>query len=406
MCSTPTLPIPETGFEDFMQRVLGPALEQPGSASSDEESQTEDRRSKVSSKPQGGQNDAIPVFVALQIPTEPVTEPAATATSDSEATTDYKVSPPEQDGCAPEPITRAEENAQDQAEPGVENATRADTDAEAALPTDKGNEQATGFQISIDKRSERTGLLRSAAEHAELQRLDVAMGNRSNEETPPDGTGGAKPDVTMIAVEQMTDSSLGEEQNFPSDGYDGVDSEQSLPASESSDPADTTMVQALNAQESSSSLEEIVEKVEASGMSELLERTERLISVASAQVRQTDASSVSLTLKPEAGVELSLQLRLRNGSVEAQAQVSAGEFTALQSEWPQLQERLAQQGIHLAPLEQSQNSANPGNAGHRWKPPQREALEPRSFPIAVSTTQQTAANTQNQSRHDGWEVWA
>ncbi|MCI0535278.1 MAG: hypothetical protein L0Z50_08620 [Verrucomicrobiales bacterium] len=70
--------------------------------------------------------------------------------------------------------------------------------------------------------------------------------------------------------------------------------------------------------------------------------------------RQTGSDRVEVILRPDAGTEISLEFRLRNGEVEACARCRQGDFQTLTAQWPQLQQTLSQQGIRLTELNDSQ----------------------------------------------------
>ena len=55
---------------------------------------------------------------------------------------------------------------------------------------------------------------------------------------------------------------------------------------------------------------------------------------------KSDAESLSVVIRPGAGTELSLELRQRNGAVEAHAILQRGDFQMLNQHWPELQAQL------------------------------------------------------------------
>lgn len=283
---------------------------------------------------------------------------------------------------------------------------RCDGQPESFDPTAKVANAVQGSEVRKGIISPGAKLMLAVSESALGQELPPNLVAPSSPGSPPDGTAAAEQQLPMIAVEQMTDASAGNEQNFPGESGEGFLPEQSLPTPENPQNVDFLAIQGLNAHEAEVGSSEVASLSDVDPGS-LLDRTERLISAASAQVRQMDAGSVSVTLKPEGGTELSLHLRLRNGSVEAQAQLTSGDLSALQSEWPQLQERLARQGIHLAPLEHSlENMAHSGNNGHSGRFFQPEEPDMATFRGEISDNRQSHFKAQQPSRHKGWEVWA
>ena len=72
-----------------------------------------------------------------------------------------------------------------------------------------------------------------------------------------------------------------------------------------------------------------------------------------------DASSLSLVLTPDGNTQLALHVEVQQGRFEVRAVLERGDFAALGAEWAQLQNRLAEQGVRLAPLV---SGAGAGNA--------------------------------------------
>lgn len=111
-----------------------------------------------------------------------------------------------------------------------------------------------------------------------------------------------------------------------------------------------------------------------------------------------------MVIHADAGTEISLELRLRNGSIEAQAQLCSGNITALQSEWPQLQERLAKQGVHLTSLQTSDRGAD-GRNGNEQQSSRRD-FDPLSLASSTTFQNQTKPSISMARTHAGWESWA
>ena len=88
-------------------------------------------------------------------------------------------------------------------------------------------------------------------------------------------------------------------------------------------------------------------------------------------LQQTNAGSLAVVLKPDGNTEISLHLKLQHGHFEAFAVLERGDFKALTSEWAQLQSRLADQGIRLAPLV-SNLPHTTGFAGGQFSSPKQQ----------------------------------
>jgi len=67
-------------------------------------------------------------------------------------------------------------------------------------------------------------------------------------------------------------------------------------------------------------------------------------------LRHTNEASLAVVVRPDGNTQLSLHFKLQHGHCEALAVLERGDFKSLSSEWAQLQGRLADQGIRLAPL--------------------------------------------------------
>jgi hypothetical protein len=93
------------------------------------------------------------------------------------------------------------------------------------------------------------------------------------------------------------------------------------------------------------------------------------------------SGAMTAVLKPDAHSELRVDLRRREGRLEIRAIMERGDSQAISEGWPELQQQLRSQGVHLLPLERpsspttSRDSADlagerPANSGSRGKNPQ------------------------------------
>lgn len=118
---------------------------------------------------------------------------------------------------------------------------------------------------------------------------------------------------------------------------------------------------------------------------------------------------MQVVIKPAAGTQISLELRQHGGTVEVQAVLQQGDFNHLNQQWSDLQQRLDQRGIRLAPLVDNGSFAgNPGNETFQQK--QGQTAEPvPDLPHfeAPAVTFAPARQPQVQTRtYPGWETWA
>ena len=153
--------------------------------------------------------------------------------------------------------------------------------------------------------------------------------------------------------------------------------------------------------------------ISASSQTELrtraLDRTHDILALHGMQLRQSNTDSLHVIIKPGAGLQLSLQMKQTSDGIEAQAILQSGNFNELNQHWAELQQRLEERGIRLAPLGQDSATANSGNENFQRQsrqPVQRDALSAGAFAefasaSAPARTMPAAADTSR-----GWEGWA
>jgi hypothetical protein len=99
-----------------------------------------------------------------------------------------------------------------------------------------------------------------------------------------------------------------------------------------------------------------------------------MVALNAVRLARSDAESLSVVIKPGGGAELSLELRQRNGVIEAQAVLQRGDFQAMNQHWPDLQQKLEERGIKLAPLG-GENSFSSGDPGQFSRPQKDQSSE-------------------------------
>ncbi len=144
----------------------------------------------------------------------------------------------------------------------------------------------------------------------------------------------------------------------------------------------------------------------------VLERTEHLISTHLLRFKELAADSVSAVLRPDPQTELLLKVSFREGRVEAQAQLQTGDYTALSSQWQELQQKLAAQGVRLTSLARHPGLMEIplGGFGHSANQTPRQRVAPpapvpelrRVAPVAKTPDRAARAATAPL----GWESWA
>ncbi len=142
---------------------------------------------------------------------------------------------------------------------------------------------------------------------------------------------------------------------------------------------------------------------------QLVERTHDLISAHALRVQEAKTDSMSVVLKPDSGTELSLQLRQKDGVVEAQAMLSQGDHQLLNQHWADLQARLELRGIKLSPLggEGTLNSGNfSSENGGQQRSPTREETADHAAAFAEFAAITGGASARLATSVRGWESWA
>jgi hypothetical protein len=141
-----------------------------------------------------------------------------------------------------------------------------------------------------------------------------------------------------------------------------------------------------------------------------VERTQDMVSLHALRMVETKADSVSVVIRPGAGTELSLELRHRNGVVEAAAVLQRGDFQLMNQHWPELQQKLEQRGIKLSALggEGNFSAADNGSFSRQQQASREEAAQQASafaeFTMAMNRGGATARLAP--VAPDGWESWA
>jgi len=116
-----------------------------------------------------------------------------------------------------------------------------------------------------------------------------------------------------------------------------------------------------------------------------------------------------VVIKPGGGTQLSLELQQRGGSIEAQAVLQRGDFAQLNQHWSDLQQRLEQRGVKLAPLVSEQSFADVnGGQKHSQRRPQPNADDEvfaGTFAGLSSISRKIKTHVFSMSSRT-WETWA
>lgn len=141
-----------------------------------------------------------------------------------------------------------------------------------------------------------------------------------------------------------------------------------------------------------------------------LDRTHDIVALQGLRMKETNAGSLHVVIKPGAGLQLSLQLKQTGDSIEAQAILQQGDFKQLNQHWAELQQRLEERGIKLAPLGQDGSAMNTG--GENFQRPSHQSAEQNSLSVGAFAEFASAGVSGSKSTPTpavssrGWEGWA
>jgi hypothetical protein len=139
------------------------------------------------------------------------------------------------------------------------------------------------------------------------------------------------------------------------------------------------------------------------------ERVEQMISREVVTIRQTGAQTLGVSLKVDDNTQLFLQLTTENGQIQASLRLEKGDFTALNSQWTQLQESLARQNVQLMPASGSSSfnfqQSSQQQQQQRQLPQPREEWPQANLGVPPAQTRQQKNPNARRSRQD-WETWA
>jgi len=91
------------------------------------------------------------------------------------------------------------------------------------------------------------------------------------------------------------------------------------------------------------------------------------------QFKSIRAESMAVVLKPDTHTEIFLHLSMRNGGIDVQARFDRGDFSALNSQWTQLQQTMQQQGVRLSSLQESLEQRQDAAGDSPWGQGERQS---------------------------------
>jgi len=139
-----------------------------------------------------------------------------------------------------------------------------------------------------------------------------------------------------------------------------------------------------------------------------LDRTQDMMALHAMRLVESKSDVLSVVIKPAVGTELSLELHVHPEGIQARATLTRGDHEFLNQHWPELQQRLEQRGIKLAPLGgETGFSANGDHHFQRQQTAQEEAAQQASaFAEFAAAGANGGASARLAVLHDGWESWA
>jgi len=225
----------------------------------------------------------------------------------------------------------------------------------------------------------------------------------------------------MQKPEKMNEFSASAEQNLPIPpaGVAGEDAPvkvtsalNSLPQHEYSGSALATDASASGSAYPTQTISSAILSLPSSSETTLrsVERANDLMSLHAFRLRDSGADSLQVVIKPGSGLQLSLDLQMRDGNVEMRATLHHGDFDSLNQHWSELQQQLESRGIRLGPLV----SDNPTPAGGQNlfqqsddSKEQQDAAQPGAVAeFALGSVSKAAATTKTMKTLHGWESWA
>jgi hypothetical protein len=136
-----------------------------------------------------------------------------------------------------------------------------------------------------------------------------------------------------------------------------------------------------------------------------LERTHELVADNAMRPERSGSDTLTVVIKPGGGTQLSLELRQHGDGVEAQASLQQGDYHHLNQNWSDLQQRLEQRGIRLAPLVDGGSFTNSGNE-QSGKSPARPSETLADLDLSKPLNPTLTSQMGRTRMATGWETWA
>jgi len=127
--------------------------------------------------------------------------------------------------------------------------------------------------------------------------------------------------------------------------------------------------------------------------------------------KRVGADSAEVSLRPDRGTEITLQMSVRNGQVQVVARLERGNFDSLNARWGDLQQTLSQQGVRVSNLQHTTLNTRTGQQDIGGQPQRRFGREPEGLdelpPGGTMTEPLSKQSPRTAARNRrGWEMWA
>jgi len=346
-----------------------------------------DVQTPAAAKAFGGVNAVSTVAVANETPGTPISEPARSEFGNGPQRADSEI--------------------------GVPSATpKASAEISTLTPEPAKKSEPASGAVPIDSLLDKPEIAQDSPAIAAIPTADKLRSQVSE----PSGISAAQQAATMNDADKAN-KFAGPEQNLP-----GVTARERMPVAEkplsvsAADATNTTYATHTTHAERASVSSPVDNLISVSAQTELrtraLDRTHDIVALHGMRLKDSNADSLNVVIKPGAGIQLSLQLIQSADGIQAQATLNKGDFNQLNQHWPELQQRLEERGIRLAPLGGESSAAANDNGNfqrQQHRPAENESLAPGAFAefaLAGAVASSSAARVAAPAVERGWEGWA
>ncbi|HLP77486.1 MAG TPA: hypothetical protein VK327_11280, partial [Candidatus Paceibacterota bacterium] len=292
-----------------------------------------------------------PIAVATPAPTTTMTTTTAVKLPDANIVLETPVAHPES------PMVQA---------PTPELSAKISTAAEATAP------ETPPAQTAEQKLPDAATVTRSSVQLGEKAVIpaETVVRDAAVEIDQSHGTSSAKYLSPMQKAEKLNESAGPTEQNLPVpatsagsvvpsktvrqviSATDSEKSEASLPVGSSQ--TDSAATREIRAATESASISNPVRTVE---------RAHDLMALHALRLRDSGNDSMQIVIKPSSDLHIALNLEMRDGTVQVNAQLQRGDYEFLNRHWTDLQQQMESRGVKLAPLTNQNQSQSPASNG-------------------------------------------